>query len=362
MSGTSMDGVDAALLEVSEKKIRLVSSHYSEYPENLIKRLKKSTEEKATFTIDELGKLNVEVGAHFADAANKLIELSKIEASEITAIGSHGQTIRHKPNGQFPFSLQLGNGPTIAVKTNIRTVCDFRSLDVARGGEGAPLIPPFQKWLMDLKLENNCIFLNIGGIANITIIKKTEKLVGFDTGPGNCLMDFWVKKKFNQAFDSHGLIAASGEINFDYLRVLLKHPHFHKSSPKSTGFEEFNLSYILTSLQKVTATLSDKDILATLSRLTAHTIASEIESNTSNSPTVYVFGGGLKNTHLMTELSDLLPLNKIVSTSSLGIKPDFFEAAAFAWLAYMRISEKRVELTTNIDRQKILLGTIHVPH
>jgi anhydro-N-acetylmuramic acid kinase len=282
----------------------------------------------------------------------------------LVAIGSHGQTLRHAPRADKPYSVQIGSPATVAARTGVLTVADFRAMDIAYGGEGAPLVPAFHAWTMGNSNENRVV-VNIGGIANLTFLPGTRDaaLLGYDTGPGNCLMDVWCGARLGTAFDADGAWAASGICCEALLQDLLEHPYFKVKPPKSTGREIFNFAYLEQILARPEfSILNAADVQATLASLTVETLAREIEGRISAGPArVLVCGGGARNRYLMNKLAARLTPMAVTSTRALGTDPDMVEACAFAWLAYMRISARAVRLTTGAQARSVILGAIYAP-
>lgn len=331
MSGTSMDGIDAALVDLSGAGgAALIATHTEPLPARLLRHLTGLSQNRGT--PDELGHCDHALGECFARAALNLINF-RHAGDEIVAIGSHGQTIRHQPDGEQPFSLQLGDPNIIAERTGITTVADFRRRDMAAGGQGAPLVPAFHHYAFASAGEDR-VLVNIGGIANVSWLPAGEKTAdsGFDTGPGNGLMDSWTQRHLGQPFDADGQWAMTGRLLPDLLEQMLEEPYFTRPIPKSTGKELFNTEWLdaqLTGCPKE----SPADVQRTLLELTATTIARQLPERRPLG--VYVCGGGARNGALMERLKALLePQNATVSTtSSLGIDPQWVEATAFAWLA-----------------------------
>jgi len=242
MSGTSMDGIDAALVRFGDPGVELLATHSHPYPDTLRHALGKAVMTPPDEPIADLGALDRQVGERFRDAANELLRKSGVDAAEVRAIGSHGQTVRHQPEGPHRYTLQIGNPGIIARGTGIVTVGDFRSADMAAGGQGAPLVPPFHDWLFG-GVTTTRVILNIGGIANVTILGAGD-VRGFDTGPGNTLLDAWIQRHRKLPLDRGGEWAAAGRHADDLLERLLDHPYFEMEPPKSTGVEEFNLQWL----------------------------------------------------------------------------------------------------------------------
>lgn len=334
ISGTSMDGIDAALVAVGERSAEVIETREQPYPASLRDALYGARTAPQECTVDQVGKLHRWVGEAFRDAALGLMSDAGVAAADVTAIGSHGQTLRHSPVGEHPFTLQLGDPSVIAKGTGITTVADFRSADIALGGQGAPLVPAFHEWLFTRDRLPRVV-VNIGGIANITVLSGSgTATTGFDTGPGNTLLDAWMLSKRRQAFDSGGSWAASGSVNATLLSRLLADGYFRKLPPKSTGFEYFNLAW-LGSFD--VDDLPQADVQATLCALTAESIAADIRRTAAPGCDVLVCGGGAHNSDLLRRLREALPDRKVGTTLEAGIDPDWVEAAAFAWLAMRRL-------------------------
>jgi anhydro-N-acetylmuramic acid kinase len=329
MSGTSMDGIDAALVDFSNSQIKLIASHLKSWPDQISEEIIASYQ-LSDDDLKTLDQLDASTGEMFAHATNELLEKADIDASDVHAIGSHGQTIRHRPDIPNPYSLQIGNARTISTLTGINVVSDFRTADIQAGGEGAPLAPAFHEAIFRHSGENRTV-LNIGGIANFTVLPAdtTQAVIGFDSGPGNTIMDAWTLKHQNKTYDKDGSWAASGKINTALLKRLLQDEYFSRDAPKSTGFEYFNCEWLESHLEE---DLSTEDIQATLCELTAQSIAEAIKRYNADSR-ILVCGGGYHNQYLIKRLQTHLPENTIESTEDYGVHPDWVEAMAFAWLA-----------------------------
>jgi len=338
MSGTSMDGIDAALVKFGDRQCNLIETVAVEYPAGLRDELLQESRAPATCTIDKIGQLDQWVGECFRDAVMDLLSQAGIEPGSVTAIGSHGQTIRHQPGAARPFTLQIGDANIIAAGTGITTVADFRRRDIAVGGQGAPLAPAFHQWLFTDPEKNRGI-LNIGGIANVTMLPaRSEKVIGFDTGPGNTLLDGWISENRDRPFDDNGDWARSGGVSGSLLAQMLTDPYFDQVPPKSTGFEHFNSAWVQSMLSAIgEIDMAAADVQATLAELSAHTIATSILDFTPEIAEVLVCGGGAHNAHLMQRLQTYLSGIQIISTDAHGLHPDWVEAVAFAWLAKRRL-------------------------
>ncbi len=357
--------MDAALFEFRENaqgqkktEAKLLASHQHPYPPEVreaILRISTPGENE----IDRMGSLDIALGQLFAQATNTLIKKSNVKKSSITAIGSHGQTIRHRPNTKYPFTLQIADPNTIAYECDITTVSDFRRMDMAAGGQGAPLAPAFHQAVFYSSAEKRCI-INIGGIANISVLNEdTEKVIGYDCGPGNILMDSWVQTHTMQSYDESGAWAQSGQVETRLLNELLDHPFLSKTFPKSTGREDFNrtwLNHILTQLHPIPA----ENIQATLCEFTAKTIAFAVKIHEIEN--VYVCGGGAHNTYLLSRIEANLQNVPVSTTCDLNIPPDWVEAGLFAWLAKQRLDNKVGNLpSVTAARKPVTLGGIYLP-
>ncbi len=356
MSGTSMDGIDAAMVAFSDAGIELVCTHTHPYADALRDGLAQAIHRETLEKPDDVPELHAAVGDAFRDATLALLEKDGAQPHEIVAIGSHGQTLRHEPDADAPYSLQIGDAKRIANGTHIPTVYDFRRADIEVGGQGAPLAPAFHEWLFRRPGRRTGI-LNIGGIANLTVLADDQATIGFDTGPGNTLMDAWIRTHREQPFDTDGQWAASGTVDDALLDRLLGDPYFQRVAPKSTGFEYFNLAWLQSA---DIATLDLADVQATLAELTARSIANDVRAADLNE--VFVCGGGVHNTELMRRLSSHCPGIAIASTAEAGLDPDWVEAVAFAWLAKRRLAGLPGNLpsVTGADRP-VLLGAICEP-
>jgi anhydro-N-acetylmuramic acid kinase len=327
MSGTSLDGIDCAICKIDADKLSLIGSHLQPWPEAIRKRLVQLIETDSS--IDELMQLHQLCATEFSHAALECLKIHKIKPSDVAAIGCHGQTVRHAPDQKPAYTLQIGNPALISELTGITTVSDFRNRDIAAGGQGAPLVPAFHRHL--LPGAENTVILNIGGIANITVITP-ERTFGYDTGPGNRLLDDWYRLKMTGNHDRDGMFAASGSINGELLNKLLTDPYFARHAPKSTGTDYFNLAWLKRYLAD-TGSLKDADVQATLSELSAVTIAEQVRLSAAGAERLLICGGGWHNRDLVNRLESHLPGLQISSTAEIGVDPDWMEAMAFAWLA-----------------------------
>ena len=357
ISGTSMDGVDAALVEFGEHSADMLGGRTIPYPDALREELFVAARAPDTCTADVIGTLDHWVGECFRDAALELLQGAGVDPARVRAIGSHGQTIRHRPDLERPYTLQIGNADIIAKGTGIDCVSDFRNADLALGGQGAPLVPPFHEWLLRSPHADRCV-LNIGGIANITILPAGPGPIrGFDTGPGNTLMDTWIGRHRGLPFDEGGQWASGGTPVPSLLQAMLTDPYFAKAPPKSTGFEYFNEAWLSVLLA---ADPEPADVQATLAELTAVTITDAIARYAAKTREVFVCGGGVHNSDLLHRIGGHLRGMTVSSTADTGLDPDRVEACAFAWLAMRRV---RCE-TGNAPgvtgaRRETVLGALH---
>lgn len=359
MSGTSIDAIDAALVEISGEQTRLAGFINHPLPEEVTAQLHRFIQSGAEARLNEYSRLDVIMGHLFADAIAALLKTYQLDAAQVTAIGSHGQTLYHQPDGDTPTSLQIGDPNIIAQQSAITTVADFRRRDIAAGGQGAPLVPGYHQAMFHSIDEDRCI-VNIGGIANITILPADpEKPVyGFDTGPGNTLLDQWVMQQQGKTMDTDAIFAKQGKAHQDLLHQLLSDPYFSQAIPKSTGREYFNLNW----LEHYTARLNlrPEDIQATLCELTATSIVNAIMEVAGDTQQLLVCGGGAHNPEIMRLLRNKATHCSVDSTSTYGIDPDHVEAMAFAWLAYKTIKGHTGNITSVTGAQSnAILGGIY---
>ena len=362
ISGTSVDSIDAALLELTNtKKPKLIASHSHDIPQ-VTQQLVHALCQPGSNEIDTMGRLDRSLGALFAQAAITLVNKTEYSNGDIAAIGSHGQTIRHRPssspNIEPGFSLQIADPNTIAQLTGITTVADFRRRDIAAGGQGAPLTPAFHRVICQDQAET-CVILNLGGIANITVVVNNEIVSGFDTGPANTLLDGWTQRHRQQPYDADGEWASTGQCQAALLNQLKAHPYFALTAPKSTGREQFNLQWLDMVLANTdTHPISAADVQATLTQLSCDTIATQLLALPDEVKNVYCCGGGVHNRFLLTGLAAACPDHHILTTEALGIDPDWLEASTFAWLAQQTLAKQTVDLgnATNANQATILGG------
>ncbi len=330
MSGTSLDGVDAVIADFSTSEPRLLGSFFLAYP-GVLRRKLLALNAPSHDELRRSAELSVELARFYAEAVHGALQASGIEPENVRAIGCHGQTVRHQPVAGY--SLQLNQPALLAELTGIAVVADFRNRDIAAGGQGAPLVPAFHDRILRVR-DSHRVVLNIGGIANITDLAPNKPTRGFDTGPGNMLMDAWATKHLGAAHDEGGRWAASGSVSHDLLTRLLAHPFLALAAPKSCGREEFHLGWLAPLLAGGEA---PADVEATLLQFTAASIVDAIHRECGLPDEVLVCGGGVHNVQLMDRLEALLSPAVVASTESCGVSPDYLEALAFAWLARQAI-------------------------
>ena len=357
LSGTSIDGVDVGLWDIHQKGMTLIKAINHPFPTDLKDRLL-SISFDGICSLDEFGTLDRQVGHLFAEAVQTLVAQCQITSEQIKAIGSHGQAIWHKPTGPNGFTIQIGDPNTIAQRTGICTIADFRRADIALGGQGAPLVPLLHHKLFH-HAQYNRVILNIGGIANISILPKEGVATsGYDTGPGNGLMDAWIKHHLGLPFDAQGEWANQGTPIPWLLEDMLSCPYFSRPYPKSTGKDLFNLEWINQFIKD--KSIKPADIQATLLELTATTIANAILTH-GDCFEIYLCGGGLHNTALTQSLAKKLNKCELFPLDRLGIDADWMESALFAWLAKMRLECTPLSLThITGSLHPVILGGIYL--
>jgi anhydro-N-acetylmuramic acid kinase len=339
ISGTSADAIDAALVRFDgDAAPAVIATLAVPYPPALRERVLALAlgAADARVSLDELGAIDCQLGHAFAAAARALLARAAIAPSALRAIGSHGQTVRHRPRAAHPFTLQLGDPNVIAESLGVTTVADFRRRDVAAGGEGAPLLPALHALVFADPSEPRVV-LNLGGIANVTLLAGGG-VRGFDTGPANGLLDAWSRARRGQAHDVGGAWAASGRVDAALLARLRADPYFALPPPKSTGREHFSADWLLARLAG--ARLADADVAATLVELTAATVADAVRASLPEARRVIACGGGVHNTTLMQRLRARLGEVRLGTTAEFGVDPDFVEATAFAWLARQTLHQR----------------------
>ncbi len=361
MSGTSLDGVDTIIAKITDNnQFSLLHSKTYPIPASLKTDLLSLSQKQQLNELDQYAILDVQMGYLFADCCQDLLKKYNMSTDQICAIGSHGQTLRHYPKQAYPSTLQIGDPNIIAQQTGISCIADFRRRDMAAGGQGAPLVPPFHQALFSTNYHRAIV--NIGGIANITFLPassdKKNTVLGYDSGPGNGLMDNWCQQHFNCDYDQSGKLAAQGIIDKALLSAFLNDPFFSQQAPKSTGREYFSIQWLNKHLQQF-ALSKPYNVLATLLELTSISICDEILSQEEPIKDVLICGGGVKNTLLMQRLHDLMPQLSVSSTEDYGLHPDWVEASAFAWLAHQTINSLSGNLPSVTGaRNKVILGGI----
>jgi anhydro-N-acetylmuramic acid kinase len=356
MSGTSLDGIDIAIVDFTDSQPMVLFTETCPYDPSTKIRIRNITRDK-TASIDALCQLGIELGKVFATVVNRSLAKKQLDFSQVQAIGSHGQTIRHCPDAPFPYTLQSGDPNTLAIETGITTIADFRGKDIALGGQGAPLAPAFHRSVFASPTINRAI-INIGGIANLTYLPcdPSENVIGFDTGPGNTFIDYWIGLHNNLTFDDCGQWARSGQVIDELLNEILKgEPYFKLPTPKSTGTDYFNADWLSNF---GCDNYSPNDVQATLLELTAVSIANCVSQLPNPLPECFICGGGARNLFLVERIQHLIPKSTIRTTDHLKIDPDYVEAMAFAWLAKQRINglPGNIPSSTNASRQGILGG------
>lgn len=333
MSGTSLDGVDGVLADFSCKQPLLATASRS-IPSDLRQRLLDLCL-PGNDEIQRIALAEPQLAQLYTEVVQDLLASSGTAATDITAIGNHGQTIRHLP--ELGYTLQIGDPNKLAELTGIAVIADFRRRDLAAGGEGAPLVPAFHHACLGSETASR-ILINIGGMANISCLSPdtTQPVTGFDTGPGNVLMDAWCHRHKGTAYDLDGAWASQGKANTELLSEMMKDEFFHRAPPKSTGRELFSLTWLDRFSQIIDAT-PKQDVQATLLELSAQSISLAIRRWGIPGADCYICGGGAHNRALMQRLGNLLPEHQVTTTQALGIDPDWIEATAFAWLAKQRI-------------------------
>lgn len=337
ISGTSVDTVDAVVVSFGPPagSIRLFGAHDHPIPRRLRRHLLEVAASERV-TLARIAELDVEVGHLFADAALAILQETGLAAHDVAAIGSHGQTVRHEPQGRWPSTTQIGDPNVIAQRTGITTVADFRRRDVAAGGQGAPLAPAFHHAVMSHPSRPRAI-VNLGGIANVSILGSLEPPasdpLGFDCGPANGLLDAWARRHLGAPFDRDGAWAAGGDVHGPLLARMLADPYFSRPPPKSTGRGYFDETWIEAQLRAVGEAPAPADVQRTLCELCAATVGHSVDVYGRGAREVYLCGGGVRNRLLFERLAARLAPRPVAGTGALGISPDYVEAAAFAWLA-----------------------------
>ncbi|MEY2699318.1 MAG: hypothetical protein RIQ52_73 [Pseudomonadota bacterium] len=337
MSGTSLDGIDAALVETDGQDTRLLHTHYHEY-DTPTRHLLKKLASAASCQPGDIGRADAMLGSLFADCVNDLLARYQVPAQTISAIGSHGQTIAHAPTGNLGFTLQIGDPNRIAALTGITTVADFRRMDIAYGGQGAPLVPLFHQAAFGAMGRSQAI-INIGGISNVSLLpgnSRHARLLGFDTGPGNTLMNEWIQINRGKDYDHNGDWAQEGTVDSILLQHMLDDPYFAAPPPKSTGTDYFSLDWLKKMISRLTHAPTAENVQATLCALTATSIKGAVLSHMPEPDRVLLCGGGARNKTLRHLIQQQFSCNVDIS-DSCGIPAEWVEACAFAWLADQRL-------------------------
>lgn len=380
MSGTSLDGLDAVLCQFYEidddndEPVEILATVSAPFPDDLravllaltqpngVADLIKNNRLAFESELDVFGWASVFYAEFAASLVNGLLEKAQVTPDEVMAIGCHGQTVRHRP--QWRFSLQLLDPNTLAERTGIAVVSDFRRRDMAVGGQGAPLVPAFHQAMFGQSNKRRVI-LNLGGIANITVLDGTDNVIGFDTGVANLLIDAWCQRHTEQSYDKNGDWARSGQVIEPLLKALLAHPYFALPAPKSTGREDFNMAWVDSILEQVAhqhpnLAYSPADVQATLSELTAVSVAQAIIYTTDNvTGELFVCGGGAYNGLILARLQAHLPQWLVTTTADIGLSPLWVEATAFAWLAQQTLINAPSNLPSVTGANKaVVLGQV----
>lgn len=362
MSGTSIDAIDAVLMDFSASNTHIVSSYSQPIDSQLRDEINSLI--AARKLPKEYKKLDKQFAQASSNAVTKLLAQTSINTSEIIAIGSHGQTVFHDPKGIPPISVQIGDPQIIANLSNIPAVGNLRQADIDAGGQGAPLACAYHAEVLQ-NTNDERVILNLGGIANITKLPsdKQEPVIGFDTGPANTLMDAWSQKHLNKPFDQDGNWAKSGKANLDLLERMLEDSYFAALPPKSTGREHYNLDWIQYYLDSYGVSIPPEDIQATLLAVSTHSIADSIDTSCPQSTQVLLCGGGSENKYFVEQLARALENKPIQSTEAYGIPPKWMEAMAFAWLAKQHVENKpgNIPSVTGADKP-VKLGKLFNPN
>lgn len=358
MTGTSMDGVDAVAVRFSPAGAELLATLGHPFDSDLRRELLAVSSRSPLHLIAEL---DVRLGICLADAASSLMRQAGLAADAVTAIGSHGQTVYHMTSQRWPCTVQIGDPNIIVERTGVTTIADFRRRDIAAGGEGAPLAPVFHRALFADEMEDRVV-VNIGGMANLSYLPAHHggRITGFDTGPGNVLMDSWIWHQRGLSHDRNGDWAASGTVDTEMLDRMRQEPFFALPPPKSTGRDLFNMEWILRRIADGKVFPDAADVQATLCELTASTIADGVRDVSARPGGVVICGGGAYNTHLIRRIRAHLPGYSIASSESLGMAPDWVEATGFAWLAREALARRPASVVSVTGaRHATVLGGIY---
>jgi anhydro-N-acetylmuramic acid kinase len=352
MSGTSLDGVDAVLVDLSGSAPQLLTTHYRPYGTKLKADLL-ALHQPAHDELHQAMQLGNKLAREYAAATTALLQTASVAPSQIRALGCHGQTIRHRPDAGY--TVQLGNAALLAELSGITVISDFRSRDIAASGQGAPLVPAFHGTILRHPAAHRVI-VNIGGISNLTDLPPQGTITGFDCGPGNVLMDAWIMRHRHESYDKDGAWAASGRIIPQLLQTLLQEPFLHAAPPKSSGRELFNLAWLEKFLAGGEA---PEDVQATLLAFSAQAIANAIRDYCRGAQEIYLCGGGARNRELCRQLAAALPECSVQPTDVLGTEAEWMEAIAFAWLAQQALHGHPLDLSAITGaRHPCILGSI----
>jgi anhydro-N-acetylmuramic acid kinase len=368
MSGTSLDGADGVLARIdTHGQVRVLAHAFVGF-EAPFKATLMALNQSGPDELHRSALAGNQIARHYAEVVLALLQQTGLQAQDITAIGAHGQTVRHRPlsfdgdpakqQAAVGYTLQLNNPSLLAELTGIDVVADFRSRDLAAGGQGAPLVPAFHHGVF--AQADACVaVLNIGGISNLSVLQPGALVTGWDCGPGNALMDFWCATQTGQPFDRNGAWAATGQVSADLLAALLQEPFLHQAPPKSTGRDLFNPAWLAQHIES-RPDLSAVDVQATLTEYTALACANDVQCHASAAASLIVCGGGALNGHLMGRLALHLPHLQVVSSEAQGLPPLQVEAAAFAWLAFKTMRRETASLPSVTGaRGARVLGAIY---
>ena len=356
MSGTSVDAIDIVAIEIEDNDFSFVGGVNFEFPNHLRTKILEITRQEGEQDSKIIAELDNELGCEYANAVNQLLRTYEIKKEKVNAIGLHGQTIAHHPNATAPKSIQIGDAKLVAQKTEIICVSDFRSADIDAGGQGAPLAPIFHSWLFGIPKKNRAI-INIGGISNISILDENQ-LRGYDLGPGNILLDSWIQTHEKVKYDDKGLWARQGNTNKDLLDIFLEDDFFSIAPPKSTGSDYFNLNWIKKNLNIFKQNIEPQDVQSTLTEVTARLISDCLNTFTNIGETA-LCGGGSENKYLVERIMKLYK-GKIFRTDDWGLNSEWVEASGFAYLAYLRLQNRDLDLSgVTGSTKKVKLGEIH---
>lgn len=355
MSGTSLDGVDLVVVSTENQRFQVLHSHFVPYTDTLQQQLL-ALSHPGDNEITRMGQMDIQLAELYAQGVVELLAKAQLDKSDISAIGCHGQTIRHLPDQGF--SIQIGSGDVLAARTGIAVINHFRQADMALGGQGAPLVPAFHQALFPAKKEEVAV-VNIGGIANVSLLKTDGQVLGFDTGPGNILMNGWIAQHKNKSYDANGEWASYGQRHDGLLKRLLEDDYFKLPAPKSTGREYFNQAWLKRQLQSLNEVIKPEDVQATLATLTVQSIADAI--NSAGTPAqIWICGGGVHNPLLMRGLQQTLAPSPVKSTLEAGVDPDYLEASCFAWLAHQYMTNQPANLPSVTGASgPAILGRLH---